>query len=303
MNSIQQRHGALHMSEGNVQRSRNPLRLHPLANRFHDHFVFLNRCQPADARIIGVTSSSLAMMQSASVSPSSSECKRRRCPSDQQILSRCALLRMHHQRFNHSNLLNGPHNRLIRRSCSFCGSDLPHRQYIRQRQPDFLHFKTNFFAHAASLYFLPNLAHRYFGIVETIPPATGHEILIRQQLVECTHDKNQPCIADPGLFYYLTLLRWLSRLYAFTRLSALVRALFAGGSVLRSFPRNRRCSIKRFTVRMETDSILLAFVSLQQFPLHLHVSALAMSIATPSGIRSADRHFQQSFFARLVQRD
>src|SRR5580658_8477983 len=155
------------MTEGNVQCSRNPLRLHlPLLHGSQNHFVFLNRCHSADTRVIGVT---LVIICNDAVRfrfPKLSECMKTEMSVNQQILSRCALLRMHHQWFNQPNFRNGPHNRLIPVN-PFLAADLPHRQYIFQRQADFLHVKAKLqFTHAASLYFLPNLVCRYFGIVD-----------------------------------------------------------------------------------------------------------------------------------------
>src|SRR5580700_9047052 len=155
------------MTEGNVQRSRNPLRLHlSLLHGPQNHFVFLNRRHSADTRVVGVT---LVIICNDAVRfrfPKLSQCIKTEMSVNQQILSRCALLRMHHQWFNHPNLLNGLHNRWIPVS-PLLAADLPHRQYISQRQPDFLHFKTKLqFTHAASLYFLPNLVYRYLGIVD-----------------------------------------------------------------------------------------------------------------------------------------
>src|SRR5580698_7075027 len=159
---------------------------------------------------------------------------------------------MHYERFNHSSLFYGGDDYAESADVFLRVFDLADRQDRRQSQPHFLHFKTDFYVvHAASLCLTESLAQRYFGIVKSdsarsrfvkfsSPSSLSNALTIKTSFAS-------------HIFAFLTAIfcRALSRRYTLSRLSALVLLLRVRRSVLRSFPSSRRCSISRFTVRME----------------------------------------------------
>ena len=86
-------------------------------------------------------------------------------------------------------------------------------------------------------------------------------------------------------FFTSSFWRWLSRRYAFTRLSALVR-FFCDRPLPSRVLADEPALVHQAFHRPDGDLVeLFALVRFEQFALHLRVSALAMSIATPKGIR------------------
>ena len=86
-------------------------------------------------------------------------------------------------------------------------------------------------------------------------------------------------------FFTSSFWRWLSRLIRVDQALGAGRGFFrARGLASRSFPMNRRWSISRFTVRIESWLSCLLSYAFSSSRCISGVSALAMSIATPSGI-------------------
>src|SRR5438477_1831755 len=145
-------------------------------------------------------------------------------PIQEEVLLTIPVHRINDQRLDHPSLFDRVADGPVSPKISLRIFVLLHWQDVRQRQPQFAHLKTDLWlAHTFAFCFRPNFVDKYLGIVERASARSRFTKFSSSRILSKAVTTNSSFASQIFAFLISNLCRWLSRLYALTKLSTLVR--------------------------------------------------------------------------------